>query len=159
MAVKLSALLAGRPLPPGRFLVLISVRGWVDPSAIVRLEGLGQFKNPMTSSGIEPATLRLVALGLSVSTSRILATDLNTGTITSNPDEVFLSFLLQSPWTADSPQLDPILSLLRCVAIPLVLDSVLINATNRLPLYSLGSDGMETPSSTFLVEACYHWVA
>jgi hypothetical protein len=28
---------------------------------MVRLEGLGQFKNPMTSSGIEPATFRLVA--------------------------------------------------------------------------------------------------
>jgi hypothetical protein len=31
MAVRLSGLSAGRPLPPGRFLVLISVRGWVDP--------------------------------------------------------------------------------------------------------------------------------
>jgi hypothetical protein len=29
MALKLSALLAGMPLPPGRFLVLISVWGWV----------------------------------------------------------------------------------------------------------------------------------
>jgi hypothetical protein len=61
MAVGLSALRAGRPLPPpGRFLVLISVRGWVDSRAIVRLEGLEQLKNPMTSLGIEPATFRLV---------------------------------------------------------------------------------------------------
>jgi hypothetical protein len=44
MAVRLSALRAGRPLPPGRFLVLISFSGWVDPRAIVRLEELGQFK-------------------------------------------------------------------------------------------------------------------
>jgi hypothetical protein len=46
---------------PGRFLVLISVRGWVDPRAIVRLDGLGQLENPMTSSGIKPATFWLVA--------------------------------------------------------------------------------------------------
>jgi hypothetical protein len=45
MVVRLSALCAGCPLPPGRFLVLISVRGWVDPRAIVWLEGLGQLKN------------------------------------------------------------------------------------------------------------------
>jgi hypothetical protein len=61
MAVSLSALRAGRPLPPGRFSVLIYVRGLVDPKAIVRLEELGKLKNRMTSSGIENATFRLVA--------------------------------------------------------------------------------------------------
>jgi hypothetical protein len=45
MAARLSALHAGRHLPPGRFLVLISVRDWVDPRTIVRLEGLGKLKN------------------------------------------------------------------------------------------------------------------
>jgi hypothetical protein len=55
MAVRLSALHTGRPLLPGRFLVLIYVRGWIDLRTIVRLEGLGQLKNPVTSSGMEPA--------------------------------------------------------------------------------------------------------
>jgi hypothetical protein len=49
------------PLPPGRILVLISVRGWVDARAIVGLERLGLLKNPMTSSEIETSTFRLVA--------------------------------------------------------------------------------------------------
>jgi hypothetical protein len=61
MAARLSVLRAGRPLAPGRFLILISVPGWVDPRVTVRLEGLGQLKNPMTSSGAESATFRLVA--------------------------------------------------------------------------------------------------
>jgi hypothetical protein len=56
MAARLSALRAGGRLPSERFLVFISVRGWVDPNAIVRLEGLSKLKNPVTSSGIEPAT-------------------------------------------------------------------------------------------------------
>jgi hypothetical protein len=62
MAIRLSALRAGRPLPPGKFLVLISFSGWVDPRAIVRLQGLGQLKYPMTSSGLEPATFQILAL-------------------------------------------------------------------------------------------------
>jgi hypothetical protein len=38
------------------------------------------------------------ALGFSVSTSRLLATDLNTETSTANHYEVFFPFLVQSPW-------------------------------------------------------------
>jgi hypothetical protein len=45
---------------PGRFLVLISVRDWVDPRVLVRLEGLSKLKK-FTPSGLDPATFRFVA--------------------------------------------------------------------------------------------------
>jgi hypothetical protein len=48
-----------RPLlPPGRFLVLIFVGGWVDPRVIVQLEGLCKFKESTlsgTRTGYLPA--------------------------------------------------------------------------------------------------------
>jgi hypothetical protein len=51
------------PPPPHQeiFLILIFVRGWVDPRATVRPEVLRQWNIPMTPLGIKPTIFRLIA--------------------------------------------------------------------------------------------------
>jgi hypothetical protein len=67
MAERLSALRPGCFIPPGRYLVLISVRGWVDPRVTVRLEGLGLLKKS-TSSGTRTGDLPACSIVLQPTT-------------------------------------------------------------------------------------------
>jgi hypothetical protein len=67
MAARLSALSAGRTLPPGFFLFFILKDSWYSflleaesTPGPLQPEGLGQFKKS-TSSGLEPETFRFAA--------------------------------------------------------------------------------------------------
>jgi hypothetical protein len=62
MTVRLSALRASRP------------SHLLDAESTTELVGLGQLKNPITSSGIEPATFRLIAECLNQLCYRMLPT-------------------------------------------------------------------------------------
>jgi hypothetical protein len=59
--VRLSALYTGCPYPQEIFLVLISVRGWVNLRTTVWPEGLCQWSIPMKPLEMEPVAFQLVA--------------------------------------------------------------------------------------------------
>jgi len=57
----MSAPRIGRLYPQEMFLLLIFTSGLVDPRTMVRSEGNMSLKNPVTTRGIDPGTVRLVA--------------------------------------------------------------------------------------------------
>jgi hypothetical protein len=83
--------------------------GWLDLLTASYNHTTRTYRQYRTIADLHASQLTVVhTLGFSVPTSLILATDLNIGTITSNHYEVCLPFLVQSPWTADSLELGPI---------------------------------------------------
>jgi hypothetical protein len=74
--------------------------GFIDPSLQLHLFTINTTRTYKLSLIYTLSSSPLHTLGFSVSTSRLVATDLNTGTITSYYYKVFLSFLLQSLWNA-----------------------------------------------------------
>jgi hypothetical protein len=61
MVARLSALRAGHPLIPGRFLVLISIRGWVNPQGNI---SAGKIRSDEKSSDIRNWTHNFLACGM-----------------------------------------------------------------------------------------------
>jgi hypothetical protein len=101
MGARLSAIRAGRFLPPGRLLVLISIRGWVNLRAIVWLEGLGKLKKS-TSSGTQTNKLPACSIApqpITLSCASVLLC--HTNLMESCFQEMLLNFSLIFSFTMD----------------------------------------------------------